>query len=294
MSTPAVADTGEPQYINQYATDVVALEVSIGGVVADPDDQSISVAMIDEGGEQVFTRQATRAETGVYEVQLDSTETAIPGTYTITWLYAVNGVTTTYVVYIQIGPFSAAYAKLSAEMRAMVDRVMIRFQDMFDSPQGGPHLSTYWQSRFNRGRVADLLAIALGRLNTAAQPYQTYSLEEGVGAPFPVDQWGPLLEQATAVEVYKHLRRSYLEQPMLTGGDVTRHDRRDYFDRWGQLLADEERNLKDQLDVFKIRNMMLGQPRVLVSGGVFGRYGPNRFRAGSAAPRGYFMWRVGW
>lgn len=292
MNMP-VADIGDPRYVNQHATDVVALEVTIGGVVDDPDDEIVTATMLDQDGVQVlFSRNATRTDVGVYEIQLATSETAVVGTYTLHWAYAVNGVEITYETFLEIGPYSAAYSRLTPAMRALVDRVMIRFQDLFDSPQGGPHVQAYWQSRFNRGRVADLLAVGLGRLNTVAQPYQTFSLDES-GPEFPVEQWGSLLEQATAVEVIKHLRRSYVEQPLLQGGEVTRQDRRDYFDRWGQVLQDEESALKQQLDVFKIRAMTLGHPQVLVSGGVYGRFGPARFRAGSAAPRGYFLWRVG-
>ena len=47
----------------------------------------------------------------------------------------------------------------------------------------------------------------------------------------------------------------------------------------------EEDDLKKMLDVFKIAHMGLGRPHVLVSGGVYGNYGPTRIASGSWASR---------
>jgi hypothetical protein len=167
-------------------------------------------------------------------------------------------------------------------MKSIVDDTWIKFADLFDSPEGGPNLQTYYQTHFSRNRIAQLLKTAVGLLNTTAQPFQSYSID--VPGQFPIQQWGPLLGQALYVEVLKHLIRSYVEQPAFVGGSVTRLDRRDYMDRWQSVLDEERKQLKSQLDIFKISNMGLGKPKVLVSGGVYGRYGPTRF-AGSVAAR---------
>jgi hypothetical protein len=174
-------------------------------------------------------------------------------------------------------------------MKQIVTNVWIRFEDTFDSPQGGPHLQVYFQTQMSRGRLAQLLRLALGFLNTMAQPYSSFSADPQRGE-FPYAQWGPLLEQALYVETLKHLIRSYTEQPMPNGITVARMDRRDYTDRWRAVLDDEMQWFKQQLDVFKISMMGLGRPRVLVSGGVYGSYGPTRL-PGSAAARPMFWSR---
>lgn len=260
-------------WINQYDPAVLGMNVYVRGQIGDPDANLVQVTMLDEKtGVPVFTnRAANRADVGAYEIQLTSEETEVVGPFTLTWTYALSGTTESSEIAVQVGQFSPEYAALSDDMKGIVEQGWNRFEDLFDSPLGGPNLQVYAQSHFNRGRIAQLLRFAVGRLNTAAQPYQTYTLDGDGGAAFPIGAWGALLEQALYVEILKHLRRSYVEQPLLQGGEVTRHDRRDYMDRWSQVLQDEQAQLKEQLDVFKIRAMGLGRPAVLVSGGAYGR-----------------------
>lgn len=276
----------ERRYISQYAPEVLGLQIHVQGQLADPDGQSVTVTMTnDVDGGTILSRQATRADVGTYEITLSSNESGVPGTYTVTWRYVIAGISESYATGIIVGAADPAYDSLAEPMKMVVDGVWMRFEDLFDSPNGGPNLQTYVQTRFGRGRIAQLLRVAVGRLNTAAQPFQTYTLDNNGGATFPVDRWGPLLEQALYVEALKHLRRSYAEQPQLAGGNVTRLDRTNYSSLWGEILADEQEQLKQQLDVFKIASMGLGRPQVLVSGGVFGRYGPTRYGSMAARPR---------
>lgn len=284
-----MALAAEAQYVSQFATDLLWLTINVAGALTDPDDQNVQVAFVDEDlHTTVFERAADRVGMGEYHVQLTAQESAQPGNYRVSWTYGLDGVAQLYDTFVTIGPASAAYDNLAPGMKEIVDQVWVRFADLFDAPQGGPHLQVYFESHFGRGRIAQLLRVAVGRLNTIAQPFQTYTIDGDGGATFPILSWGPLLEQALYVEVIKHLRRSYVEQPLLTGGDAARLDRRDYLDRWGDILDQEEEDLKSRLGVFKIANMGLGRPSVLVSGGVYGRYAPTRY-AGSAAARGR-MW----
>lgn len=284
----------EAIWVNQYDPVVLGMSVYVRGQLADPDGSAVTASMASsDTGLAVFSgRAATRVSTGVYEVQLTSADTEATGGFTITWSYAVSGQTETLPMPVEIGAFSPDYAALADPMRQIVESVWHRFADLFDSPMGGPNLQVYFQSHFTRGRMAQLLRVAMGILNTASQPYQTYTLDGNGGATFPTAQWGPLLEQALHVEVIKHLRRSYVEQPMLQGGQVTYEDRRDYMDRWSQVLSDEQQLLKSQLDTFKIASMGLGRPAVLVSGGAYGRT-PGGFANMSSRGRPRYYFRTG-
>lgn len=275
----------ERQYVSQYANDVLMFNIFIGGAPGDPDGNNVTVTMTNETSSAViFTEAATREGAGLYQVQLTSAQSSVPEDYTLTWEYQISANPEFSQTFIVVGQANPNYDNLVPAMKSVVEDVYFRFQDLFDSPEGGPNLGTYFQTNYGRGRVAQLLKVAVGLLNTTMQPFMTLTLDGDGGASFPVAQWGSLLEQALMVEVVKHLRRSYTEQPDFRGANISRLDRQQYWDRWGQILQDEQATLKQQLDVFKISAMGLSRPSVLVSGGVYGRYGPTRY-AGSAAAR---------
>ena len=285
-------DFRDRQYVSQYSTDVLGLAVHKAGAPGDVDNNEIEVTLLrEETNLPVFQRFATRVGVGLYEVSLSSEESSVPGNYTVIWSYAIDTVAQEPRTFIYIGESAPSYDQLAPAMKDIVDHVWIRFADLFDSPDGGPNLMTYFQSNFQRGRMAQLLRVAVGLLNTTAQPHMTYTIDGDGGASFPVDQWGSLLESALYVEAVRHLCRSYVEQPNLVGPQVTRLDRRDYLDRWQSILRYEDETLQRQLEVFKISHMGFGRPRVLVSGGVFGRFGPTRV-AGSMAARPRYWTRA--
>lgn len=277
-------DYRDREYISQYALDPLGLSIRKAGVPADADGDVLITLTNEETLVDVFTdRVCLNPAVGDYEIILSSEDTQTPGLYTVSFTYDLDAVAQIAEYYIEIGERAPAYDSLEDDMKAIVESVNYRFADLFDSQDGGANLETYYQSHFNRNRLGQLLAIAMGRLNTMAQPYQTYTLEDG-GKAFPTDQWGPMLETALYIETLRHLIRSYVEQPMFMGANITRLDRRDYLQRWQSVLQDEEQMFQKQLDTFKIAHMGLGRPRILVSGGVYGRYGPTRV-AGSVAAR---------
>lgn len=283
----AEVDLIDRAYLSQYAEAVFGVVVHSGGSPADADGHAVTALMRRSDGTPVFSRPAARMEPGRYGVQLAAADTAEPGYYDLEFTYSVQGQADRYVHHVEVGSSAPAYDALPPAFRASVESVWARLGDLYDSPFGGPHLQAYVQTRFGRNRVAQLLRLAVGRLNTIAQPHTSYGLDHD----FPHARWGALLEQALWVEVVRHLRRSYLEQPdVLLGTAVSRLDRQGYYARWGEVLAEESADLERMLATFKIEHMGLGVVSVLVSGGAYGRYGPTvPGGAGQGAARGYHV-----
>lgn len=286
-----LVDWKDRQYIAQWSMPELELQIWIGGALADPDGSAVQAQYWLENGDgtraQGGTYTAVRESAGEYQVVLNSTDTATPSQSLLAWYYTVSGQPQQYVSYLVTGPANPNYDNLPWEMKDMIELVWSRFADCADSPSGGPNISAtpYFQAHWSRGRMAQMARIAVQKINGVSQPYSRYSLDGQHGPMFPVRQWGGLLDQYAFVESVKHLIRAYNEQPLLAGaGGVTRLDRRDYTDRWRETLKDETGELKSMLDMFKIRHMGLGNPRVLVSGGTYGRYAPTRI-AGSVAAR---------
>jgi hypothetical protein len=287
-------DFRDRDYLSRYSRDVIGFRIYQDGEPTDPTDDAVTVTLWDERVPPVLigTHAAEKVDVGDYTVQLSSQDTKTPGNVTMRWSYSLGAGPELYEQYFVIGEVSPAFDNLPPAMKDVVESVWRRFSNCFDSPHGGPNLQTYFQAHWDRGRIARCLRWAMNRLNAAAQPMMTYTTDGQGGEQFPFDQWGGVLEMSTYVEALKDLVRSYVEQPELQQGtSITRHDRRDYMTRWMQMLGAEEQLLNKEFEVFKIQHMGFGKPRVLVSGGVFSRYGPTRVAYSIAArPRYYTRW----
>lgn len=225
----------------------------------------------------IWTRSSTRIALGTYRARLSSVETGNPGLYFILWQYILDGIPEQYRTDIEVpSSTSTLYNGLPDNARGVVDYVWRMFEDLFDSPLGGPHLVAYAQTSFGRETVARLLINAMDWLNSTSQPHQTYSITED---NFPYAEWNGILVRALYIEVLKHLIRSYVEQPDAQGISPARLDRRDYMSRWQQVLELEMSEFKSMLATYKMAAMNLGRMAVLVGGGVYGSYGPNMLPA---------------
>lgn len=291
-----LVDWRERQYVSQFSQPPLSLSIYIGGVLANPDGGSASAQLLMQNPDGttalVNTYGAAQVQPGVFEVTPSSADTQNPGQAELVWSYSINSVPQSYVSYLVIGPANPAYDALPLDMQDFLEaQVWVRFADLFDSAEGGPNLQSYFQAKWSRGRIAQLMAIAVQKINGVAQPWTGYTLD-GIGGPkYPTEFWGGLLASYTYIEGVKQLIRAYTEQPAFAGPPIARQDRRDYAQRWRQVLEDEQAELKSQLDVFKIRHIMSGSPRVLVSGGTYGRYAPTRIAGSVAArPRMWARW----
>lgn len=287
MTSPTTAEL-YPRFVSQHSTPTLGITTIVGAIPANVDSNAVQAHVTNDAGTLIINRAATHITTGQYGIVLDpSTETSTQGNYLLTFLYAVATVPNSYTFAFTIGPASPAYDSTLPGFQQIIESVWIRFADLYDSAVGGPYLQTFFQTRFNRDRMAQLLQIAIGRLNTISQPQMNYS----INADFPFASWGPLLSQALYVEIIKHLVRSYIEQPEVAlSSPISRLDRRDYMQRWQTMLEIESADLELQLETFKIDNMGLGNSGVLISGGAYGNFGPEASMGsyGEAAARGYF------
>lgn len=289
-------DWRERVYISRDGMQVFGIVVNGPEGDFDPDNQAVTgtwIRQTREGDEEIIASDlvATRQGVGKYEITIRGANTADPGYYRLDFHYNIDGNPEVYRIYAVVGEANPSYDKLQPDMKELVDAVWYKFADLFDSPAGGPHLQTYYQTHWSRGRMAQLMKTSLGRINTMQQPFGSYTLD-GVGGPkFPVGQWGPLLETFTYIEAVKHLIRSYVEQPDLrTGTNITYQDRRDYMQRWREVLDLEESLLESQLDSFKLARLSLSTPSVLVGGGAYGRYAPTRITGMTGRPRYFYRW----
>lgn len=293
---PGLIDWRERSYLSQFSQPPLTFTVYVGGVPADPDGSIVTGRLLMEnpdGTESlVNTYTATRENTGTYVITPSSADTQVPGYAELDWAYSVSSHAQQYASYLEIGPANPSYDALPASMQDFLnEQVWVRFADLFDSPGGGPNLQAYFQAHWSRGRAAQMMGIALSKINAVGQPWSNYTLDGNNGAQYPTQFWGGLLASYTYVECVKQLIRAYTEQPQFSGPPVARLDRRDYTDRWRAALADEQAELKSLLDVFKIRHILNGSPRVLVSGGTYGRYAPTRVAGSVAArPRMWARW----
>lgn len=293
------ADLTEWQYYSQFSTDTIGIQIVPNDVPTDPTGNTVSIQafLLPSPGtagnpSPAWSGTATRTGVGTYTwTFLASSNTNQPGYYRLDWTYTLNAVSETASTWIQIGPPSPAYDALDAYGRGLVNDVWAKFADGYDSPQGGPNLQMWYQTHFNRGRVAQLLTQAIQHINVAAQPPTTFVAGPNGGGPeFPYPQWMGLANTALTVEVIKHLMRSYVEDPEIQGAVQARTIRRDYLQRWQSMLDVEAPLLKEQRDVWKISFMFVMTPRVLVSGGAYGNYSPVR-PIGNTIARPIYWWR---
>ncbi len=296
ITDPGQIDWRERFYLSQYSRPEIGLTIYIGGVPADPDGATVTARLLidnpDGTASQVASYTATRLSAGAFQVTPSSADTQATGYAELDWSYSIGSQPQQYASLLEIGPANPAWDSLPPDMQDFLEQqVWVRFADLFDSAGGGPNLQSYFQAHWSRGRAAQMMAIALQKINAVAQPWSNYTLDGQGGAQYPIATWGGLLASYTYAECVRQLIRAYTEQAAFQGPPVARMDRRDYSDRWRQALQDEQAELKSLLDVFKIRHIMNGSPRVLVSGGTYGRYAPTRVAGSVAArPRMWARW----
>jgi hypothetical protein len=178
-------------------------------------------------------------------------------------------------------PYKTIPTELTPEQQTILDLAWLRVDDCFDSIPGGPWLRDVSKQQFGLEKSALLMPFAIDRIN-AGNPPTNFTLED-----YPYTDDHTLLARSLAIEIIRHLMRSYVEQPLPQGGgNITYLSRRDYQQRWGEILQDELAEFKEMLKWFKRKYLGLGDRKGLIQVG----WGQGYTRA-HIRPRTLRFWR---
>jgi uncharacterized membrane protein YfbV (UPF0208 family) len=292
--SPKIADQAlVRRFVSQYGSGYIAIEVTgpDGAVDADEGtvqlqvwylDPTASVPPADPRGVQIIdTSAVNHPETGKYDYEIGPEHTANRGTLTAEWTYEVGGTEFKFVDNLQILNRMPTYDALDDERKLIIEQVSWMIGDFYDSQEGGPHLIDEFQTKFDYERIAQLMGRALTRMNLTGFPVTNWTI---FPRPiYPPSTFTGLLAIGTYLEVIRHLRDSYVEIPNRPNMNVVFTDRRDYTQRWAQILATELPEYQKMVKMQKRDLLQLGKGALLVAGGVYGGGARGLFMSGTYA-----------
>lgn len=293
--------------ISRYSSQIIGLNIKgiLNGqeTFIDPDIHSITLDLYLEDNPDTETPPGNLIDTvtdttglihnstGVYTFVLQPDQTLDASLLTGIWKYTVQGAQFVYYDFYEIVDPMLTFDGLSDEQKSVVRQTSWQMGDLYDSTDGGPHLIEEFQTKYGYERLAQLLLIACQRLNYESIPLTHFVIGKQVGAQLP-DTWIGVLQWSHYIEVLSHLKRSYVEQPLIDGGPgVAMANRRDYLNRWQSIYNDEYPKYQHAVRMFKRKMLNLGSGALIVSGGIFGR-GSGLFKSTYAAETrgGRFMY----
>lgn len=247
---PGSALTGQPYLLTDEATDPVS-HVTFDAYSSISFD-GMQWNFVENGQSQLAENEAT--------LVIPPSIILKPGVYRVLSRFLLpNNVTSSILKTIDVVDGLSNPVGNSQYDRA-IDHAWVKLEDIFDSDLGGPWLSDKTFRNFDRNKLGMLLPDALYVINNEYQPVTSFSIDD-----FPPEHL-PLLSQALLVEGMYHLIRSYVEQPMPSGGNVSWFDRRDYLSRWQSVLTTEEQKFIRLLDLFKQAFLGFGTTSMLIGG----------------------------
>ncbi len=188
-------------------------------------------------------------------------------------------------------PFPAAD---DTEMGSLEAAVWLKFEDLFDSEDGGPWLRDMTLNVFSPNKIHEFMNDALFEINNYNPPteldlgyfYVIVRDVDGIPIEARENDSTNIIVLGTELAIIRHLMRSYTEQPDPKGGQITYEDRRDYLQRWGTIYQIEWQRYDMLLKLWKRRFLDLNKGKLLVSSKA-GRLLPARMRTWQIG-RGYY------
>ena len=269
------------RFVSQGGRGYLSIDIQGADGSVEPDTDSLHLGVwyrdvsgatpVDPRGDQVLdltTADIHRADTGLYDVEIGPENTGNRGVLTAEWTYQIDGKDYSYTDNLQILNRMPTYDTLTDAEKLVVTQVSWMFGDLFDSTEGGPYLVEPFQSHFDYERIAQLMSVAVTRVNTTGYPVTHWGVG-GDGQAVPANFSGVIV-LATYYEVIRHLVRSYTEIAAKVGLNITYLDRRDYMQRWQSILSSEWPEFTGMVKLAKRELLNLGRGALLVAGGYFG------------------------
>jgi hypothetical protein len=152
------------------------------------------------------------------------------------------------------------------ESQLVAEEVWLRFEDMFDSVEGGPILRDYTLAHFDVRKIEHFIPEALLDINVQMPPTQ-YSISyfakpQGNGEINPLM---PLLTKGVMCKVLLHMVRSYIEQPVPQGAQIAYEDRTRYAQAWQSSYTVEREDWISMVRLYKRQELNLGHSALLTS-----------------------------
>ena len=285
------------KFVSQYGHGYIAIDIRNATTSVDPDEGTLRLQLWyfdptadplvsnDPRGTQVLdTTDINHADTGKYDFNIGPEHTADRGTLTAEWTYEVDGTPFKFVDHLQVLNPMPMFDSLDEEHRGIVEQVTWMLGDLYDSAEGGPHLIDEFQTKFDYERIALLMGNAVTRMNTTGFPIMSWTLfpvTPTAQAGYPPSTFSGLLVIGTYLEVIRHLRDSYVEIPNRPNMNVTYTDRRDYSQRWAQILAAEWPEYMRMVKMAKRKLLNLGRGSLLLAGGIYGGNAGGVFQYGT-------------
>lgn len=334
--SPKIADEAlVRKFVSLGGLGYIAISIQNGAAAVDPDPETLSLAIwfndvltapstTNPYGTQVATVTAdsiTKVDTGKYYYDLGPTLTANRGLITAVWTYQVSGTAFQFTDHLQVTDAMPLYDTLTDSDKNTIEMVSWMFGDLYDSTEGGPHLIEEFQTHWNYERIAQMMALAVMRMNfigNYGNPPTTWGIGAASGTTYNTPgqqvvntqtlpngtvntvtyytassssmnnssvpaQLSGLVVLGTYIECMRHFRDSYTEIPARPGMDVTYTDRRDYWSRWNQNLQQEQSNWEQMVRNAKRSLIGMARGSLLVSGGIYGGNAVGPFVAGTYA-----------
>lgn len=260
-------------------------------------DSLVSVQFIIERPDK--TRETVEGEIqddGAGFILYDNTD--LPGEYRVVAQFAIDTgqIKSTISDFKVFDPFSDSTPD---EDQLISGLVWDKLEDLFDSTDGGPWMRDMTLNIFNQGKIPDFMDEALLEINVYNPPTEfdvpvfvhTVRDDDGLVISTSSNSDTQILVLCTFLAVVRHLMRTYVEQPLPSGGQITYEDRRDYLQRWGTVYQIESLRFDGLLKLWKRRFLDLNKGKVLVSSKA-GRLSPAPLRTRNIG-RGYYtiaMW----